>query len=132
MSKSADIVNLDDFRKSAEIKKKEDAMNANFTAEERRELTAAFEFGRTIGAFSSSSMDSNRKLSFFQIHATNEEQTILKASKRCVLGEFAYAADIGHQGSLKPHRSFKEMISAIYDYAKEITPKKDNAPDCKP
>ena len=123
MSKSGQVVNLDDFRHAAQIKKKEAAMDANFTADERRDLQAAFEFGRSIGAFAESQMDSNRKMSFFQIHTTG--------NKASVLGEFKYAADIGHESQLMPHRGFKEMISAIYDYAREIAPPKNDAPSQK-
>lgn len=130
MRKSGQVVNLDDFRHAAQIKKKEAAMDANFTADERRDLQAAFEFGRSIGAFAESQMDSNRKMSFFQIHTTGNKAT-LSASKRSVLGEFKYAADIGHESQLMPHRGFKEMISAIYDYAREIAPPKNDAPSQK-
>lgn len=127
MSKSGQVVNLDDFRHAAQIKKKEAAMDANFTADERRDLQAAFEFGRSIGAFAESQMDSNRKMSLFSIRTTDGSATI-NASKRCVLGEFKYAASISSENHLMPHRDFKEMISAIYDCAKNITPPQNEAP----
>lgn len=132
MSKSGQVVNLDDFRHVSQIRKREAAIDANFTADERRDLQAAFEFGRTIGAFADSKMDSNRKMSLFKIQTKGDTAKTLNASKRSVLGEFKYAADIGHESQLTPHSSFKDMIGAIYDYAKQIAPPKNDMPTRKP
>lgn len=128
MSEKEEIINLDDFREKANIKKQQEAANASFTAEEQSALEAAFEHGRTLGVFKNARLDNNRKTSLYRIEVISNDRQTLNVSKRNVLGNFSYAEDSAKEGNLQPCYDFKALVNVLYDYTLAATSPKDAKP----